>query len=1446
MSDILRNFLSTGGLLRQFGSRESREPSAGLNRPRRYVVAAGLAGLALLLRFAFDGVLGDGHGFVLPLLAVMSAAWYGGFGPGLLALALGGGGFVALFIDFDGSADGRNAIAPQVDLALFAFCGVVAAALGQAQRSARLAAEVATADLHESNRQLARSQWNTTEALTQLDAFLTHAPVGLAFYDRDLRYVRINNYLAAANRRPAADHLGKTIPEMVPEIPAAVVAAFARVLESGEPLRDLAVLGTTGPDSVWHVSAFPASDPHGVTVGLAVVAQDVTERARQERAVADSEARFRRLADAMPQIVYVSRPDGTQEYLNRRWYEYTGSTDDSADGIAGLIHPDDRPRLLADYARTAAAGIEFASEFRLRRATDGAYRWFLTRSVPVRNAAGAIVNWYGTSTDIDDQKRAAEALQASDADLRQAQRVAHVGSWRWYPAADAVVGSDELYRIYGLDPAAGIPPVAEQDGTLYPHDSWVRVNEAVQATAVTGVPFEMDLPALRRGVPIWVTVRSEAELDAAGRVACLRGTVQDITDRKAAEEALATSESRLRLAVQVSGLAVAEVDYLSDTVRLSAEAAVLLGRPAEPQTIPRGDIHAQVHPDDRAELAERIADSFDPAGGGGFAMEHRVVRLDGTVRWHAVRKQVYFAGGRPVRSLLVMFDVTDRKRAEGRQRLLADLAAATQPLDEPAAVVATAARLLGEHLGANRCVYVEVDADGSHFDVLGDHCRGVNTFVGRYPLTVFGAEFARLVRAGQPYTVADAETDPRVTPADREAYRQVDIRAVAAVPLTKGGRVVAGLAVHQAVARDWTADELELVQQVAGRCREAIERTRVARELAASEARFRGLADTVPLVIFEADLAGRVTFLNRFYEEYTGSPAEASLADGWGPHVRPDQLPRLTSNWADAVAGKAAFHDLYPLRRHDGRYRWFTSSARLVCRPDGTPDRWVGVSADVHDRVEAEEALAATQRTLTMSLAIANASVYSWDVATDRATTRRAHPTDPGVLAISQPQTLAQRLAAVHPDDREGVRAAFDAARAGGRPFSLQFRVGDRDKGWRWTESRGQFEYAPDGTPVRAIGVRLDIHDRKTAEDAARQADLQFRAMADSIPQMAWMADPTGAIDWYNARWYEYTGTTFDQMQGWGWQAVHFPDEVERVTAKFKRHVAAGTVWEDTCRLRGADGAYRWFLSRARPIRDDAGTVLRWFGTNTDVTAQRQLEADLRAAGERFRFLDALGQATRATDPRATLAATARLLGEHLGATRCAYADVFPDGDRFAIRHDWTDGAATTVGEYTLGLFGSKAVADLTANRPLVLADVDRELPAADGADTFNAIGVKAIVCCPLVKDGRLAALMAVHQAAPRDWTPAEVGLVTEVVERSWAHVERARAQDEAREAAGRFRTLAESVPALVWSCDAAGHADYHSSRWEEYTGRPGAELGNSGWNKSVHPDDLTADRRAA
>ena len=147
------------------------------------------------------------------------------------------------------------------------------------------------------------------------------------------------------------------------------------------------------------------------------------------------------------------------------------------------------------------------------------------------------------------------------------------------------------------------------------------------------------------------------------------------------------------------------------------------------------------------------------------------------------------------------------------------------------------------------------------------------------------------------------------------------------------------------------------------------------------------------------------------------------------------------------------------------------------------------------------------------------------------------------------------------------------------------------------------------------------------------EGEERFRTMANHISQLAWMADEKGHTFWYNDRWFDYTGTTLLEMSGWGWQKVHHPDHLQRVVDKISKCFQTGEVWEDTFPLRGRDGIYRPFLSRAVPIRDAKGKVSRWFGTNTDISDRQAIEDALFVEKERAQVtLNSIGDAVICTD----------------------------------------------------------------------------------------------------------------------------------------------------------------------------------------------------------------------
>lgn len=193
------------------------------------------------------------------------------------------------------------------------------------------------------------------------------------------------------------------------------------------------------------------------------------------------------------------------------------------------------------------------------------------------------------------------------------------------------------------------------------------------------------------------------------------------------------------------------------------------------------------------------------------------------------------------------------------------------------------------------------------------------------------------------------------------------------------------------------------------------------------------------------------------------------------------------------------------------------------------------------------------------------------------------------------------------------------------------------------------------GTIIGASKVARDITKQKQIEREVQEREEQFRTLANAIPQLAWMADETGYIFWYNRGWYSYSGTTPEQMEGWGWQTIHDPHVLPRVLERWKASLASGEAFEMEFPLRAASGDFRMFLTRVNPIRNSAGHIVRWFGTNTDIEDLKRTREALSESVSTLATLNKLGQAISGELNLDTLVQTitdtaTRLAGAEFGA----------------------------------------------------------------------------------------------------------------------------------------------------------------------------------------------------
>src|SRR6266481_561039 len=202
--------------------------------------------------------------------------------------------------------------------------------------------------------------------------------------------------------------------------------------------------------------------------------------------------------------------------------------------------------------------------------------------------------------------------------------------------------------------------------------------------------------------------------------------------------------------------------------------------------------------------------------------------------------------------------------------------------------------------------------------------------------------------------------------------------------------------------------------------------------------------------------------------------------------------------------------------------------------------------------------------------------------------------------------------AVVHPEDVEGIVAKWRACLATGEVFEYETRVRRANGEYRWMFHRKVPLRDANGNIVKWYGSSLDIEERKTAEEKLRRSERDLHSIIETIPTMVWSAAPDGSVDFFNPRWLDYTGLSPDQSRDWRWTAAIHPDDLSRLTDAWQSILVSGEPGETEARLRRFDGAYRWFLFRANPLRDESGKIVKWYGTNVDIEDRKRAEEELR------------------------------------------------------------------------------------------------------------------------------------------------------------------------------------------------------------------------------------------
>jgi len=369
----------------------------------------------------------------------------------------------------------------------------------------------------------------------------------------------------------------------------------------------------------------------------------------------------------------------------------------------------------------------------------------------------------------------------------------------------------------------------------------------------------------------------------------------------------------------------------------------------------------------------------------------------------------------------------------------------------------------------------------------------------------------------------------------------------------------------------------------------------------------------------------------------------------------------------------------------------------------------------------------------------------------------------------------------------------------------------------------------------------VDLSEVRRAEAAIRASEARFRGMAEAVSSLLFEADADGANTWTSEAWLAYTGFTAAQAAGNGWAAAIHPDDLTVSYPLWRQAIEAGTPFENRWRIRHHHGAWRHHLVRAVPARDAAGQIERWLGSVTDIEELVAIQAAVAEDQTRQAFLLRLGDALRPlAGADETVATACRLLGETLGVAQVGFAEAEPDGERVTVRRTWGDSRIpSVVGTWRIDDFGPDLGCALRGGEMFICADVatDPRLGAA-GTATHAALGIGSFIDVPLMRGGRMAAVLFIGHPEPRDWSAAERELAEEVCARLWEAVERARAEAALRASEEHLRLATEGGGIGTWELDLWTGMGHWSPEAGALLGRDRLVDTAETWPEAIHPDD--------
>ena len=805
---------------------------------------------------------------------------------------------------------------------------------------------------------------------------------------------------------------GTVHPEDMPH----VAEAFGGSIASGMPYLIEQRLRRFDGEYRWFDNrGQPLRDENGAILAWYVLLIDIDDRKRAEQAVRANERNLHHQAETFPQMLWSATAEGDIDYCNERLLAYSGLTAETVmnDKWVNLLHPDDRAPTAEIWRGCIASGAPYSVEVRHFHVADQTYRWILTLALPLRDGDGRIVKWYGSCVDIHDRKLAEQALRASERRLAQTidtipANVFSAGTdgsvnylnarmREWFGRAEEKIMASEWVHLTHPE---------DREGTV---DAWL-------GTVATGAPYRREVRFMHNsGQYRWCDNQARPLRDAEGTIIAWHGVVNDIHDRKLAEDALLESERNLRLTIDT-------IPTLAWSARADGGADFFNRHYLDYVGLREDELRdwqwiRVIHPDDVAAITATW-EQVGASGAGGEA-EARVRRHDGAYRWFSFRAHpLRNDQGEVIKWYGVNVDIDEQKRATmmlADERQLLESIASGRPLLE---ILGTLCSVTESALPGCLCEARLLEGTGTvfEFSVSPSRPTSLEDLVTGRPVDVALAPCGMAVAESAQVLVDDLEDDQRWLESPyREQLLGHGLRAVWSTPIrSRAGGILGTLCIYHRHPATLQAHEQDIIERAVHIASIAIERSRAEDELRRREYLLRTAERISETGSFSWDLVNnKLVWSEQMFRIWEVEPTTDLGPPALLPIVHPDDRALVEEKIARIFRGEENAENVERIIMPDGRIKYLSQSTVLFQYDDGRRE-CIGVSQDITRRRLAEDAVDRLRSELTHATRVMTLGELTASIA------HEVNQPLSGILANAS--SCLRMLAADEPDIEGAVR----------------------------------------------------------------------------------------------------------------------------------------------------------------------------------------------------------------------------------------------------------------------------------------------------------------------------------------------------------------------------------------------------------------------------------------